>query len=454
MEENQYALSPVAMSRAAWAQVKLSMLQEAEARDVLSNNLTAQLTRLFPTAPVEFLPSNGDFANELGRGVGEIADAVESASINWTTDSKDDGGVEQLFTPELVRLLAIDALVSAKLALFPRINEAGELEVEALTGYLHPVFSPTNALKVAAVLQILPVLVGDAVRYEVRRYSAALLEVFPPVEQWEDYASGEPTTYPQKHAAGRLPLAFMVTRRNAHRQPYGLVAECLPAFRRYAKTAVNRNAVQENAGWPERVVKSDTYRDLLLGRVQGVVKALADAALAALKKVGPRQLKVIGTADEYLVQDGVDLTPHLTAEQSDKQALLDLLRSPDLSGGNLSGVALAERQSKSRALVKGLCDAIAATVTDACRLAAGLPGSDVPNDLVASLTPRWAMDNTQRIAEVADLYSKSVLPKSVALQELQTAGFNSITDELIQTAQDAEAADLMPDLSDPTEIQA
>ncbi|WP_019008969.1 hypothetical protein [Deinococcus aquatilis] len=438
---NPYPLSKGDLEYATRAQ-----LLESEARDVLSNRLAAQLTLLFPQAPAEFLPSNGHFSNELGRGAGEIADAVSAASINWTTDSADDAGVDSIFTSELVRLLAVDALVTAKLALFPRINEAGQLEVEALTGYLYPIFSPTNALKVVAVLQVLPVAAGDETQYQVRRYSAGLLEIFPTVKDWKDYAAGEPTPYPQAHAQGRLPLAFLVIRRDAHRQPFGLVPECLPAFRRYAKTAVNRNAVQENAGWPERVVKSDMYRDLLLGKVQGVIKAMADAALNALKKVGPRQLKIIGTNDTYEVQDGVDLAPHMAAETSDKQALLDLLRSPDLSGGNLSGVALAERQTKARALIRDLCNAIAGLVTDTCKLASGLPGANVPEDLVASLTPRWAMDNTQRISEVGDLFSKAVLPKSVALQELQTAGFNSITDEMIQAAAAAEAADLIPDL--------
>lgn len=420
-------------------------LRETEARDVLSGDVTTQLARLFPQAPADFLPANGDFANELARGAGEIADAVSAASINWTGPTQ-DAGVETLFTRELVRLLAVDALVTAKLALFPRINEDGVLEVEALTGYLHPVFSATNALRVVAVLQVLPVMVGDEVRYEVRRYSAGLLEVFPPVEKWEEYAGGEATEYPQPHARDRLPLAFMVVRRDAHRRPYGLVAECLSAFRRYAKSAVNRNAVQENAAWPERVVKSDRYLDLALGKMQGIVKQMADAALAALKKVAPRQLKLLGTSDEYVVQPGIDLGPHITTEKEDKQALLDLLRSPDLSGGNLSGVALAERQTKSRNLVRDLCSAIAALVTDACALASGLPGSRVGEGIQASLTPTWATDNAQRITDTIAAYSAALLDKSEAKQELQGAGFSSITDDALERARETESLELVPDL--------
>lgn len=436
--------NPAALTPGEIKQANRSALVEAEARDVLSGELTAQLARIFPLAPKEFLEANGHFSNELARGAGEIADAVSAASINWT-GPKEDSGVELLFTRELVRLLAVDALVTAKIALFPRITEDGSLEVEALTGYLHPVFSPTNALKIIALIQVLPVAVGDETQYQVRRYSRGLLEVFPTVKEWAKFSTSTPTPYPQAHARDRLPVALSVTRRDAHRRPFGLVPECLSAFRRYAKTAVNRNAVQEIAGWPERVVKSDRYLALALGQTV-LPPGYKGDPLAELKKVAPRQLKLLGTGDDYQVQDGVDPSPHMAAETADKQALLDLLRSPDLSGGNLSGIALAERQTKARALISDLCTAVANVVTDACALAAALPNSGIGEGIIASLTPRWATDNGARIAQVGELYGKAVLPKSVALQELQTAGFNSITDMLIEQAQASESGDLMPDM--------
>lgn len=433
----------LALLKAEMASIKASRLAEIEARDVLSGHLATQLATLFPKAPADFLDANGHFANELARGAGEIADAVSAAQINWTGPTQ-DSGVERLFTKELVRLLAVEALVTGKLALFPRINEEGQFEVEALAGYLHPIFSPTNALKVEAVLQVLPTWEGGKQVYEVRRYSPGMLEVFPPVSDWVNFADGTPEEYPQPHAQGRLPLAFAIVRRDAHRQPYGLVVECLSAFRRYAKTAINRNAVQEIAGWPERVVKSDRYLQLLLGATE---KGQPEhPAVTSLKQVGPRQLKLLGTNDNYEVQDGADPKPHMEAEASDKQALLDLLRSPDLSGGNLTGVALAERQTKSRALITDICGAIAALVTDACALASGLNGSQIAEGIQASLTPLWATDSQARITQVGDLYSKAAIPKSVALQELQTAGFSSITDQHIEEAQAQERGDLLPDL--------
>ncbi|MFC6591687.1 hypothetical protein ACFP81_06455 [Deinococcus lacus] len=422
-----------------------SMAREAQARAIMSDDLDGVLAALFP-GDADFVKRNGNVSNELMRGAGEIADAVSAAAINWTTDSDDDSGVEQFLNKTLVRLLAVEALVSGKMALFPRMTESGALDMAVLSGYLHPVLSRDNALTVEALLQVLPVLDGDSVAFQVRRYSPGLLEVFPPVAEWQEFEKGQPDTYPQPHAAGRLPVAFIVVRRDARRYPSGLVAECGPAFLRYLKTAVNRNAVQEIAGWPERVVQSDKYLALQLGEVQPPPGVSREAILEQLRRVAPRQLKLLGTSDTYAVQDGVDPAPHMAAEMADKQALLDLLRSPDLSGGNLSGVALAERQTKARALISDLCDSVAWLATDAARLAAGLPGSNVPEDVQASVTPRWATDNAARVQQVGDLYSKAAIPKSVALQELQTAGFGSITDEMIQAAQDAEAADLMPDL--------
>lgn len=433
MEHNSYTLSKGDIQRA-----KTTQTTESDARDVLSGNLNTQLAKLFPKAPSEFLESNGHFANELARGAGEIADAVSAASIAITPADE-----TKRMSSELVRLLAVDALVSAKLAIFPHLTDTGQLEFGALAGYLHPIFDPSNALKTIALLQVIPVQAGDEVQYQVRRYTAGMLEVFPPVKEWEKYEEDTPEQYPQPHAIDRLPVAFFIVRRDAHRRPYGLVTECLSAFRRYAKTAINTNAVQEIAGFPERVLKSDEWLKTAMGQTN-IPPEQATKLLAEVRKVAARTLKVIGTGDDYLVQDGIDLAPHMAAEESHKQQLLDLLRSPDLSGGNLSGVALAERQTKSRALISGMCNAIATVTTEACQLAAGLPSSGIPDDVQVSLTPRFATDFAARIQQVADLYSKGVLPKSVALQELQTAGLDSITDALLQQISKEESADLEP----------
>lgn len=437
----------LALLKAEMARIKAVRDVELEARDVLSGHLSGQLALLFPKAPAEFLASNGHFANELARGAGEIADAVSAAQINWTGPTQ-DAGVDGVFTKALVRLLAVEALVTGKIALFPRINEVGQFEVEALAGYLHPVLSPTNALSLEAVLQVLPVWQDGKTVFEVRRYSPGMLEVFPPVSDWSNYADGRPEEYPQTHAAGRLPLAFAIVRRDAHRQPFGLVAECLSAFRRYAKTAVNRNAVQEIAGWPERVVKSDQYLQLYMESVR--LGQAEHPAITGLKDIGPRKLKLIATDDTYEVQEGVDPGPHIQAEGIDKQALLDLLRSPDLTGGNATGVALAERQTKSRALVTDLCDAIAALVTDACDLAAGLTGSQVPEGIEASLSPRWAADSMARATAAGELFAKAGIPRSVLYMELQSAGWKSITDAMIEAEQARERGDLVPDLGGGT----
>jgi hypothetical protein len=420
---------------------------ERQARDVLSGSLELQLKALFPTAPADFIKSNGHFSNELARGAGEIADAISAASINWT-GPVEDSGIEREFDKELVRLMAVDALVSGKMALFPRVDEQGKFALEALTGYLHPILDPTNALKVAALLQVLAVTDGDRQLFEVRAYRPGLLQVYPAVETLADFAKGTPADYAQDHARDRLPVAFKVLRRDAHRRPLGLVSECLSAFRRYAKTAINRNAVQEIAGWPERVLKSDQYLSHILNG-DPLRAGHEHPAVSELKKVAPRQLKVIGSGDSYDVEDGVDPAPHIAAETIDKQALLDLLRSPDLSGGNLTGVALAERQSKSRALISDMCDAIAELVTEACTISEGLRAANIGTGINASLTPRWVVDRNARVMELTGLYQAGALPKSVMLLELQSLGYTSITDEMIDRQQQLELGDAEPNLNDP-----
>lgn len=395
---------------------------EERARDALSSRLEGTYAELFGQ-DADFIRRNGHVGNELSRGVNEIVNAVGAAAINWDSSGKDEL-VSDFFTPSLVRLLALEALVSGKLALYPYLEEDGSPSVAVLSGHVHPIFDAHNALKVVGALQVLPV--GDGV--EVRRFSAGRLEIFPPTQELEKYEDGKPTVHELPHASGRLPVALVLARRDAYRRPSGLVGECLPAFYRYLKTAVNRNAVAEIAGWPERVVQSDKYLQLALGEIAPPAGLSRESILEQLRRVAPRQLKLLGTSDTYHVQNAVDPRPHMEAEAADKQALLDMLCSPDLAGGNLSGVALAERQAKSRALVADLCESVAATVSEAARLLSKMPGTTLAEDVTAMLSPRWPSDNTAKMTLIGELYSKGVISQRVALLELQSAGMSSISD--------------------------
>jgi hypothetical protein len=440
----------VALIEGQLAQIKEMRDLEIEARDALSNNITAIMNDLFEGAPDKFLQSNGHFANELARGAGELADAISGAAINWTGGAK-DAGMSRFFSKQLVRLLAVDGLVSGKIGIYPRIDETGQLSAEVMSGYLHVIFSPTNALKIEEVLQV----VQDPAtqKYTVTRYSPGLVERFEPVDDWVKFATARSTPFAQKHAPKRLPIAFAVVRRDAHGEPYGLASEAMPAFRRYAKTAVNRNAVQEIAGFPERVLKSDKYLQLLLGEVRrpNVAYGQEDPAITAFKSTGPRKLKVIGTNDVYEITNGVDPAPHVAAEVTDKASLLDVLRSPDL-GGNVAAQALIERQSKHRAFVKDMCDMIADVVTDAAALASALPGSEIPKDIIASLKPTFADDTSGAVARVNELFKSGALYRWQVMLELQSLGYTSITDEAIEREKKLQEADGEPIIPDEVQV--
>lgn len=420
---------------------------EKAARDALSGRLTGELSLLFPSVSPEFIDANGNFSNELQRGADEIIDAVTGAAPNWT-GTEEDSGVEDLFTPDLLNLMATDALVSGKLCLYPRVNAEGQFVVEAPAGYLHPIFDEDDDLKVEEVLQV--VYRPRAQKYRVTRFSRGLIQVYPLVTDWLKFADNAPEeSWEQTHAPDRLPIAFSVIRRDANRQPLGLVAAALPAFRRYMKTAINRNAVQEIAGFPERVVKSDKYLRLYLGMgLDGMKNNLPAGqehpAITALKDVGAYNVKILGQNDVYEVVTAADPKPHLDAEQTDKQALLDTLKSPDLGGGTGSGVALEVRQTKARNAITALCNQIAAMITDACALADAMGAAGFSEGIKASLTPQFPVDKANRATQAGDLFSKGALKKSHLWTELQSAGWNSISDDDIDDAKAQEDGTFVP----------
>lgn len=441
-------MEPIPISENELINAKSTMLREAEARTILSSDLTGIIVEtLYKGADSERVERNQNVANELARGAGEILDAISAASINWSTKSEDDDDVTREFDKELVRLMASDGLISGKMALFPRLED-GRLRLEALSGYLHPVFASGNALEIQALIQFLPVTDAQGnSKVQAHLYQEGVIYVYPPADTLTDALKGAPETYPQPHAKG-LPVAFKIIRRDANRLPSGLISECVPAFLRFLRTAINRNSVQELAGFPERVVKSDTVLSWLeSGHPEH--KGLEHPGISEIKKLAPLQMKLIGTGDDYLVTTGADPAPHLLAEEADKQALLDMLRSPDLSGGNLSGVALAERQSKSRSLITDVCSFVAELVTAAFQIASGLPGVSVPEDLIASLTPRFETDRATRIAELATLFQIGALPKSVIYTELQNLGFGGVDDAMIEAAQQSEKTELSVYVPEP-----
>lgn len=420
---------------------------EKAARDALSGRLDAELLALFPGVGTKFIDANGNFSNELQRGADEIIDAVTGASPNWT-GTQEDAGIEAFFTPDLLNLMATDALVSGKLCLYPRVNADGEFVIEAPAGYLHPIFDEDDDLRVEEVLQV--VFRPRAQKYRVTRFSRGMIQTYPLVEDWLKFADNPPEDeWAQTHAPDRLPVAFMVVRRDANRQPQGLVDSAMPAFRRYMKTAVNRNAVQEIAGFPERVVKSDKYLRLYLGmQVEGMKSNLTTGqehpAITALKEVGAYNVKILGQNDVYEVVTAADPKPHLDAEQTDKQALLDTLKSPDLGGGAGSGVALEIRQTKARNAITALCNQIAAVITDTCRLSAAMGAPGFSDTIKASLTPQFPVDKTNRAAQAGDLFGKGALKKSQLWTELQSSGWNSITDDDIDDAKQQEDGTFVP----------
>lgn len=451
----------LAQLRAQVAAIKADRLAELEHRELLAGGVASALSQLYAGRmenPAAFLAANGHALNVLQKSAGHLLGLVRAAKSNWAGgDRADDAAMKTLITPGLIATLATDLLVGGKAAVLPMLK-AGRPRLVALAGYLRFIYaedaSTGQAEDVEAVVQVLPTLIKGQQMFEVRVYSTdaagnGQIEIYPPVEDWANYLDGRPRVEPQAHARGRLPVAVLVGDTDAYRQPVGLVAQAAPAFLRYLKTAVERNATQENAGAPERVIYSDDYLRLVLTPADpkaSPIQAHAERqALANARKVSPRQLRVLGSNDRYEVKPGVDITPHLAAESADRRDVESLFGDVEAEGGNLSGVALAERRQRRTTLVEGLCGTIAGALTDALGLLSLIPGANTPAATL-TLTPSFPQDNTARAEGVSKLYSDGLLPKSSGLRELQNAGYSSITDEQVRAAEEQERASTVPAL--------
>lgn len=425
---------------------------EINTREIMAGYLSKALGQMYGTiTDLAFLTRNGNALNVLRKSATAIIDLVAAAEPNWNkADLGDETNalLKRLVTPGLLRALAMEALIAGKIALLPMVRD-GVPRLVRLSGYVRFIMDDDatsgDTPEISAVVQVIPKKVNGSPMFEVRVYSAdpgAELRIYPPVKDWADYLAGTPVAVPQPWAAGRLPLAAIVTNMNALGHPSGLVAETLPAFLRYLKSAIDRNAAQEIAGQPESVVYSDFYVNLINNPVDQKLfpnqyRANAEA-VDALKRKGPRQVRVLPTNDKYAVNPPVDISGMLEGEASDKRDVLEAFGDLESEGGNLSGVALAERRHRRTTLATALCDQQAQAITDALGLLAKVEGSGVPEGLEVTLTPKFPQDNDARAEKIITASSGDILPRSAAMKGLQSCGWDFITDQMVEAQEKAE----------------
>ncbi|AFZ67564.1 hypothetical protein [Deinococcus peraridilitoris] len=417
--------------------IRLNREDELNARNAVSGVGIEQLiTELFPGTSVDFARANGHFSNELRKTVRKISNNVRNAKLQWdhadeTESERDDSALTLLLrgAQQLTEDASIDALTSGKFAFFPYRDEpGGPVRISVLTGFLHPITDPGNITNVLGLLKVESYQQHGHTFYTVWRFTPALLEEWTGLDDWQKYNDRPPnTSYPQKHAPDRLPVAFRVFTRDAKREPEGLAQAAMPAFKEFVKASVALNAAAERGAFGEHKFLSDWMVDALSGP-DGAEKELAKQNL----NIGPRQGKVLRSTDDYERLNPIDLSPLETRVANARRALKEELSSYDISGRESSGLQLAEGRNAETQLTTSLCDLLADALTEAITLAAGMD-SAIGDGWQATLKPQFAVDIQAERQFLLDAKAQG-LPTGTWLRLLQSTGV-AISDDEIEKAE-------------------
>lgn len=423
--------------QAALNEIVATRNAEMRVRDVMSGLSIEQLAKeLFPGIKDDFIQSNRHFPNVLQKGVNRYVQAVTRAELNWEWAGQGEPKLDRspailLQGPgrDLLQAGTVDALATGKVAYFPYRDDQNRVKITVLSGFLFPIFEEGNSTVVEALLQINSGMVEGKLRYEVRRYTPGLLEVFSNLEDWKKYATARAVTFPQPHALDRLPVAFRIAGRDARRQPEGLAATAMPAFMDYMKARMLMSFVTELGGFEERAFYSD---ELFKLAKEDPNHPLLKANVA----VGPRRGRFLPSGDKYERLDPVALEGFRAraVEAADNvDAALGI--PPNMAGANLSGIAIQEMREGYTETIAALTNTHADALTEACDLAARMNPTPVDPGWKVTLAPRFTQDvNAERQAIRQD-FSSGLLKKSAALSGLQGLGISYVTDALIEDAQ-------------------
>lgn len=416
---------------------------EQETRDAISNLGIEKLAKqLFPGVDDEFIKSNRHFPNVLQRGANRYVSAVTRATLNWEWTGT--GNPPEARSPaallagpgrDLLQAATVDALATGKFAFFPYRDDAGRVQVSVLSGFLWPIFTTGNSTVVEALLQITQSLQDGKVRFEVRRYSPGLLEVFSNLEDWKKYATSPKEEFPQPHASDRLPVVLRITGRDANRQPEGIAATALPAFYDYVKARMLMSFVSELGSFEERVYTSD--------EVFRLAKDTPDhPVIKLLMNVGPRKAKFLPTGDKYDRLKPVDLAGYQErAREASESVDAAMSVPPQAARAEMSGLALQEIRESYTEMVSAFCNSEADALTEVCALVAALDPATLQPGWQVTLQPRFTQDSGAERTAIREDFKADLLPRSAALSGLQGLGVTYVTDDMVAAAEAAEEAE-------------
>lgn len=429
------------------AQIAGVRQMETDARNAVSGKGIDQIVQeLFPGVGRDILDPNRDVVNYLQQGSKRYLRALSRGELNWEWDG--DKAAEPRLNPgtllnrhgrRLIKEATTDALITGKFAFFPSRGEDGQVRVAVLTGFLWPIYEPGDTSKVAALLQVTSAFKNGKLRFEVRRYSAGLLEVFADLDDWRKFNTATPQGFEQPHAKDRLPVVFRAVEFDANREPEGIIQTAMPAFRRYVKFATLTAFLAHRGGMEERVVKSDFYANLARTEPKHPL-------LAELKITGPNVVKLLDGAGSYERLSPVALADYRAQENEAAGAVQSALNMVD-TGGSISGDALVEKREAFTETNDALALDIAEAFTEINELLAALAPREYAPGWRVTLKPRFTRDIAAERRQLTEEY-KAGLPMSAWLSGLQSLGVAQVTEAHIRAAALLEELELPPGAGD------
>lgn len=428
-ELNKLCSGQIPAMSAAW-------IAEQVARDAISGKgLETIIKELFPSVDSALLKANRDLPNFLQQAVNRYVRALARGELNWEWDAEDETNDQgspaktlALRGRDLVQDATSDALISGKFAFFPSRNEKGVYSQTVLSGFLWPIYEAGNVGSVLAIVQIYAQIVEDKTKYQVRRYSAGLVESWPLLDDWKAFIKEQPQPYVQPHQ--QMPIAFRIVNRNVNREPEGMIAAALPAFRRYVKFAVLLAFIATRGGFEERLVKSDVLFQLAKEKP-------THPLLTALKKSGPNEVRLLDQGASYERLSPVMLDQYREQEAVARADVRDALNMPDTDGVQLSGEALQEKREAYTESVESLASSLADALSEAHTIGSFLEPA-LTNGWRVTLEPRFSRDVTAERVQIREDVKAGVLPVSLALSALQGLGASYVTTTAIAAAKDDE----------------
>ncbi|BDP42911.1 hypothetical protein DAETH_28800 [Deinococcus aetherius] len=415
------------------ADIATTWQAESDARQAIGGKgIEAMVAQLFPGVDINLLKANKDVPNYLQQGISRYVRALTRGELNWEWEGEGSepdarvspGAFLDSRGRDLVQDATTDALVSGKFAFLPAVTPDGRLRLTTLTGFLWPIYEPGDASEVLGVLQITSARKGDKIKYEVRRYSPGLLEVFGDLEEWQKYAAKTPEVF-QQPAKDRLPIAFRIVGRDADRQPEGIAQTAVPAFRRFVKFAVLLAFIATRGGFEERLVKSDQLFQLAKENPRHPL-------VLELKKVGVNVVRLLDGGGSYERLDPVVLSEYRDQEAAARADVRDALNMPD-TGGDLSGDALQEKREAYTEFTESVAGSVGGALTEAHALGAVLRPAELRPGYRVTLEPRFTRDVMNERKMLLEEY-KAGLPRSAWLSGLQSLGVSQVTQAHINAA--------------------